>query len=151
MHDRKSPPRQTTGSLEITSSTSTLPRFEIGPLRPLNYGRIRWAFDVTFGPITIEEFRIVVGTDEKPKFVSPPYVKDAFRGVYRSHVKVDRAFLLELFEIVVAQLNAPPEAKPERRPTQLPSRLVEPSETLLQSEGRFDVAFASLDGGDGAA
>lgn len=123
------------------------PRPEIGPLRSVRFGKLRWSFDLTLGPVTIQGFHIVVDDDGRPAFVAPPSIKDQYTGKYRSPVKADRAFLRELFDAAIARLEAD-EAQSEHATSSAAQRRAQgPSAILLESERRFEDALASFGSG----
>jgi hypothetical protein len=99
----KSPARQTLG--ETHGQPEAFPRFEVANLRDVAYGRIRWSFDLKVGPIMVE-CRVVADEDGQLKFAAPASIKDAYSQVYSSTVSIDRAFMREVFDVVVARIEA---------------------------------------------
>lgn len=94
------------GSIETNATFWTLQRPEISDLRQCHIGQIRWAFDLTIGPIEIKNFVVSVDHDGRPKAISPPSIRDARTKLRFNPIRTDPAFLDELLEAVNDRLAA---------------------------------------------
>jgi hypothetical protein len=78
-------------------------------------------------------------------FIQPRSVRCKYSGEWKRTTRLDRAFAGRVLDALRAQASTAREKRAEREP-----QSVEPSETLIASERRFDDAFADLEGEDGA-
>lgn len=138
MSTTKSPARQTRDSIELGPSNSVFPPFSVRNLREVDYGRLRWVFELVVGPVTVE-CNVMADDAGQPKFVTQAAVKDAYTQSYRSTVKLDRAFRDEVFDVVAAALRGE-EADTEREPESQWDRWAE------DQEARLERAIDELDG-----
>ena len=116
------------------------------PFRIIAFQRV--AFGSKVGEFSIQTPIGVVDCDlftpeGREPFVQARSVRDKFTGQWRRTVALDRGFAAR----VLAALREPPPT-PNHRLARKESQGVELSAALLESERRFDAAFAALDHGE---
>lgn len=79
--------------------------FEVQNIRPVEFGRIRWQFDLEVGPIRLRDCVVVVDQEGRPQFAKPGSTKN-FRGLYSSLVDLDRGLAADVLSAVLARLSA---------------------------------------------
>lgn len=117
--------------------------FNILGIRRVAYGSKVAEFSVET-PIGVVEADLFAPENRKP-FIQARSVRDKFSGQWRRTIALDHAFAARVLDALRAQASTAKEKRAEREP-----QSVEPSETLIASERRFDDAFADLEGEDGA-
>lgn len=95
-------------------------------------------------PIGIVDCDLFTPQGREP-FIAARGVRCKYSGVWKRTIALDRAFAARVLDALRAQASTAKEKRAQRKP-----RSVEPSETLVASERRFDDAFADLEGEDGA-
>ncbi len=95
------------------------PSFEISNLRPVNFGRVKWRFDLSVFPFICVRFCLVANGDSNPdkrdqlKRAVPEHIKDHFTREFASTVFVDRAFARDVFCAARDIIRAVPEPDPQ--------------------------------------
>lgn len=114
--------------------------FHIIAFQGVAYGSKTAEFSIET-PIGVVEADLFAPEGRDP-FVQARSVRDKFTGRWRRTVALDRTFAARVLEVLRAQAPSVEANHVERKPQR-----IEPSETLFESERRFDATFGDIDDG----
>ncbi|MGA9019106.1 MAG: hypothetical protein WB438_09270 [Candidatus Cybelea sp.] len=127
-------------STETLRADERLP-FTILNLQPVRYGAKVLEFEIAteIGVIQLDLFE----PPGREPFIQTRSIRSKYDGEWKRTMSLDREFAKRVLSALRAQALSAKEKRAQRAP-----QGVEPSETLLESERRFNSVFAALDGGD---